>query len=128
MEFGNAQSIVNKHLEKETGLLCVTTVPKKRPDQFVRTIRTGGYRRDTVTDIARLTFECWNTQKTDAERDAQTIRRTLEAMRGDTFDGIKVHRIEEIAGPADSPDPDTGTPRYVFTHELALRGRYRKGQ
>lgn len=128
MDFGNAQLVVNQHVEAETGLICVTQVPRARPDRFVRTIRTGGFRADPITDVARLTFEAWNTSKTGAERDAQAVRRVLEEMRGHLFDGIKVHRIEEISGPADSPDPDTTVPRYVMTHELALRGRYRKGQ
>lgn len=128
MDFGNAQSIVNKHLRDATGLPVGTRVPAARPARFVRTIRTGGVRRDIVTDVARLTFECWNTDKVEAERDSQDVRREVEAMRGRSFDGIKVHGFEEISGPQDSPDPDTGTPRYVLTIELALRGRYRKGQ
>lgn len=128
MDFGNAQSVVNTYLRKATGIHVGTRVPSPRLDRFVRTIRTGGIRRDLVTDVARLTFECWNTDKVDAERDAQIVRREVGEMRGRTFAGIKVHGVEEISGPQDSPDPDTGTPRYVLTIELALRGRYRKGQ
>lgn len=128
MEFGNAQALVNAHLEQETGLPCVTVVPEKRPERFVRTVRTGGFRRDLVTDQARLTFECWNVRKVDAQADVQVIRGALDGLRGRVLDGIKVHRVDEIAGPADSPDPDTRTPRYVMTFEIALRGRYRKGQ
>lgn len=128
MDFANAQALVNAHLEDVTGLLCVTEVPATRPPRFVRTIRTGGFRRDPITDVARLTFECWNTSKVEAERDAQAVRAALEALRGTTLNGIKVHLIDEIAGPQDSPDPSTDVPRYVMTHELHLRGRYRKGQ
>lgn len=128
MDFGNAQGLVNAYIEHVTGIPCFTVVPENRPARFVRTVRTGGFRRDAVTDTARLTFECWNARKADAQADAQKVRAALDGLRGLTLDGIKVHRVDEIAGPADSPDPDSATPRYVMTHEVALRGRYRKGQ
>lgn len=84
--------------------------------------------RDVVTDVARLTVECWNSAgKVEAERDAQTVREALLALPGRLLgDGIKIHLVTEVAGPSDSPDPDTTTPRYVFTHEVHVRGPYRK--
>lgn len=128
VEFGNAQSLINRYIESATGITAVTVVPSSRPPRFVRTVRTGGFRRDIVTDVARLTFECWNAKKVDAERDCQAVRAALDNLRGKTLDGVKVHEVSEIAAPADSPDPDSAVPRYVMTHEIALRGRYRKGQ
>lgn len=128
MGFANAQALINAHLAEVTGLRCVTTIPTTRPERFVRTIRTGGYLANGVTDVARLTLECWAEKKAEAQHDAQQVRAALLALRGTTLSGVKVHRIEEIAAPADSPDPDTSTPRYVLTHEVHLRGTYRKGQ
>lgn len=126
--FANAQALVNAHLSGVTGLRCVTTIPTTRPGRFVRTIRTGGFLANGVTDVARLTFECWAEKKGDAQDDAQQVRAAVLALRGTSLSGVKVHRVEEIAAPADSPDPDSRTPRYVLTHEVHLRGTYRKGQ
>lgn len=128
MGYANAQGLVNAYLAEATGRRCVTTIPADRPDRFVRTIRTGGYTPNGITDVARLTFECWADKKADAHADAQQVRAAILALRGVSLSGVKVHRVEEIAAPADSPDPDSSTPRYVLTHEVYLRGTYRKGQ
>ena len=128
MGFANAQALVNARLAEATGLRCLTTIPTDRPARFVRTIRTGGYLANGVSDVARLTFECWAEKKVDAQNDAQQVRAAVLALRGTSLSGVKVHRVEEIAAPADSPDPDSRTPRYVLTHEVYLRGTYRKGQ
>lgn len=129
MQFANAQSLINSYLKESTDIpRCVTTIPSTRPPRFVRTIRTGGFLRDPVTDVARLTFECWNSEgKIQAERDAQVVREALLQLPGRLLgDGIKVHRVTEVAGPTDSPDPDSNIPRYVLTHEVHVRGPYRK--
>lgn len=128
MGFANAQGLINAHLSAVTGLRCVTQIPASRPERFVRTIRTGGFLANQVTDVARLTVECWAKDKPTAQQDAQQIRGALLALRGTSLSGVKVHRVTEIAAPSDSPDPDTSTPRYVLTHEVHLRGTYRKGQ
>lgn len=135
--FANAQALINAYIRESTGIArVVTTVPKDRPSQFVRTVRTGGFMRDPVTDVARLTFECWNngadespgvSAKVAAERDAQMVREALLALPGRLLgDGIKIHRVTEVAGPSDSPDPDSTIPRYVLTHEVHVRAPYRK--
>lgn len=128
MEFVNAVNAVNGFLRTVLpGVRFVTKVPDEpRPDRFVRAIRTGGFRRDAVTDVARITFECWNTDKVQAERDAQTIRVALDALPGKTVGGAKVHRVNEVAGPSDSPDSQTGHNRYLESFELHFRGTYRK--
>lgn len=128
MGFANVQGLINAHLAAVTGLRCVTQIPTTRPERFVRTIRTGGFLANEVTDVARLTVECWAKDKSTAQQDAQQIRGALLALRGMSLSGVKVHRVAEIAAPSDSPDPDTTTPRYVLTHEVHLRGTYRKGQ
>lgn len=137
MGFANPQALINQRLKSVTGIQSVTVVPKTRPPRFIRTIRTGGYLANGVTDVARITVECWNdgtseppgtSAKVAAERDAQQARAALLALRGVSLQGVKVHRVEEIAAPADSPDPDSTTPRYVFTHEVHMRGTHRKGQ
>lgn len=125
--FANATNLLNAFTEAQTGTLTVTKVPTTRPKRFIRTVRTGGFRRDTITDVARITFECWATSSTAAERDAQTVRDLFSRASGTVLSNsearFKIHRVEEIAGPADSPDPDTDSPRYTLTLEVHLRGR-----
>ena len=125
--FGNAVNLVNAFTEASTGVMCVTKVPRDRPKRFIRTVRTGGFRRDAITDVARITFECWAPSSTEAERDAQTVRDLLYRSPGTVLSNrearFKIHRVEEVAAPADSPDPDTASPRYTLTSEVHLRGR-----
>lgn len=128
--FGNAVNLINAYVEAATGIVCVTKPPIPRPERFIRTVRTGGFRRDAVTDVARLTFECWNKSSTAAERDAQTLRDLIFRSRGVVLHAggqrYKVHGVNEVAGPADNPDLDTKAPRYTLTLEIHLRGRFHK--
>lgn len=125
--FANAVNLLNAYVEREVGIFVGTKVPKDRPKRFIRTVRTGGFRRDAITDVARVTFECWAPSSTEAERDAQTVRDLLYRSPGTVLSNrearFKIHRVEEVAGPADSPDPDTASPRYTLTSEVHLRGR-----
>lgn len=129
--FGNAVNLVNAYVEAVTGIICVTKVPDPRPKRFIRTLRTGGFRRDSITDVARITFECWNTNSTNAERDTQVLRDLFSRSRGSyltTASGAryKIHDVDEVAGPADDSDTTSGTARYTITLEIHLRGRFRK--
>lgn len=128
--FGNAVNMVNAYTEQATGILCVTKVPRLRPARFIRTVRTGGFRRDAVTDVARVTFECWGNSSTEAERDAQTIRDLFFRSKGTVLlsggNRYKIHGVNEVAAPSDSPDIDSGAPRYTLSLEIHLRGRFHK--
>lgn len=128
--FGNAINMVNRYVEDATGILCMTQVPDPRPVRFIRTLRTGGFRRDRITDVARITFECWNDKSTSAERDVQTVRDLFSRSRGDYLvtagTRYKIHDVEEVAGPADYSDIASGSARYTITLEIHLRGRFRK--
>lgn len=125
--FANAVNLLNAYVESQTGIFVGTKVPDDRPKRFIRTVRTGGFRRDAITDVARVTFECWAPSSTEAERDAQTVRDLLYGSAGTVLSNrearFKIHRVEEVAAPADSPDPDTASPRYTLTSEVHLRGR-----
>lgn len=128
--FGNAVNLVNAFTEAATGVTCLTKVPRDRPKRFIRTLRVGGHRRDPITDVARIVFECWNTSSTLAERDAQTVRDLFFRSRGTMLrageNRYKIHGVNEVAGPTDNPDPDTTAPRYTLTLEIHLRGRFHK--
>lgn len=89
---------------------------------FVLLRRLGGVRRDIVTDEVQLGVECWADTEHRAYTTAQLVRALLFALRGRTLGGHPVYRVQEFAGPAALPDPDTSKPRYVFTHLVAVRG------
>ena len=125
--FANAINLLNAFTEAETGIFTGTRVPSERPARFIRTTRTGGFRRDVITDVARITFECWGGTATEAEHDAQTVRDLYFRSRGTVLSNTEarftIHRVEEIAAPADNPDPDSDAARYTLTLEVHLRGR-----
>jgi hypothetical protein len=89
---------------------------------FVLLRRLGGPRRDIVTDQPQLGVECWADTEHRAQTLAQLVRALLFALRGGTLGGHPVYRVQEFAGPAALPDPDTSKPRYVFTHLVDIRG------
>ena len=112
--FANAVNLLNAYVEREVGVHVGTKVPDDRPERFIRTVRTGGYRRDAITDVARITFECGAPSSTEAERDAQTVRDLLYGSAGTVLSQrearFKIHRVEVVAAPAASPAGCTRPP------------------
>lgn len=94
-------------------------VPTTRPATFVRVIRTGGPRRNLVVDDAQITVEAWAATDEAAHDLAQLCRGILLAAPGVA---TAVRDVQELGGPALQPDPDSETPRYVFSHVVSLRG------
>lgn len=99
----------------------VTRVPAARPARFVRLERIGGPRRDLVTDGPRLDVHCWGASEEDAHDLAQLARALLLAMPG--WHGATVYRVEEVGGPNNLPDPESGQARFALAVELHVRGR-----
>lgn len=125
--FPDAVLIVTAWLRSELELdgepvPVVTLVPDPRPDRFVIIYRTGGVRRDLVTDLAQVTVEAWGADEKAAHDLAQHARALVHAMPGEVIDGTTVYRVDELAGPALLPDDRSAQARYVFTAQLALRG------
>lgn len=102
-------------------------IPNPRPDAFVTVSRTGGPRRNLVTDGAFLTVESWGQTHQDAHDLAQAARAWLHSIVGETVNGAPVYRCDEAAGPAKLPDPLSGQPRYSQSFELAIRGEVLTG-
>lgn len=94
-------------------------VPTTRPATFVRVLRTGGPRRNLVVDDAQITVEAWAASDAAAHDLAQLCRGILLAAPGDA---ALVRDVQELGGPALQPDPDSETPRYVFSLVFSLRG------
>lgn len=96
-------------------------VPDPRPAEFVTVQNTGGARRNLVTDGAQLTVEAWAETDTDAHDLAQLARAYLNALVGESLDGVAIYRVDEVSRPVPLPDPSE-QPRYSFTSVVALRG------
>ncbi|MCC3333591.1 hypothetical protein [Nocardia abscessus] len=99
----------------------VAEVPDPRPDRFVRVVRIGGPRTNLITDTPRIVAECWDTSGAGAAELASVTRALIVAAApgylGSAWVGKAIDR-----GVSYSPDPDTGTPRYLITAELVMNG------
>lgn len=95
---------------------CVSKVPHPRPPTFVTVQRTGGVSRTRVSDSAQLTFECWDATDEAAQDLAQHVRQLAhELADGTARAGVVIYRVDEFAGPAYLPDPESYQSRYTFT-------------
>ena len=101
-----------------------TKVPANRPARMVKVTRTGGLRRNLMTDSPQLTFECWAATDADAAGLAGLVRAVVGAASSLPLPlGAQCSRVQEVGGPVSFPDPDTALPRYHFTMSLELRGQ-----
>ncbi len=102
-----------------------TTVPRARPAEFFVVHRTGGPRKNLVTDSAQVTIDSWAETGSKALALAQLIRGIVGALGGQTISGLLIHRVQEFAGPGWLPDPESAQARYTFTASLDVRGSAR---
>ncbi|EYT56029.1 hypothetical protein H490_0103910 [Leucobacter sp. UCD-THU] len=119
IDFANAQDGAAAHLHTETGRPAGDTAPNPRPPEFIEVLVTGGSRPNLVTEAVMLTITCDAPTKDAAYRLANEARSAMTRLR--TLDGHHVYHVEELGGPAWSPDPDTEKPRYEFTVRPHLR-------
>lgn len=102
--------------------------PKVLPDSFVYIQRTGGPRRDLVTDQAQLTIECYASSKGSPDEGAAIvlaafIRALAGALEGALLGGRQVDTVVEFSGPYNDPDPLAPKhARFTATYQLAVRG------
>lgn len=99
-----------------------TAIPNPRPDRFVIVPRLGGQRRNVVVDDATIGVECWAATNGQAHDLAQLVRALIHAAQGTTVGGVQVYRVQEFAGPARLPDPESHQARYVLTVSVSVRG------
>lgn len=97
-------------------------VGTRKPTTFtppVVAVRRAGGLSDAITiDRPRLDVQVWHTDDAKAHDLAQLCRALLFAMPGTGG----VIRVRDFLGPTPIPDPDTQSPRYLFTVELHMRG------
>ena len=117
--FPDAEAVAVAHMP-DLGVSMSTKVPNPRPASFVRVTRTGGSRRDLVTDGAQLTFEAWAATDVEASDLAALARSYVYQLAEDQVGPIRGAR--DVSAPVSFPDPESGSPRYQFTVVVDLRG------
>lgn len=113
--FGNVEAATVGYLAPLVGVPVVRVIPATRPAKFVRVLLTGTSRRSLTLADAHVTIECWASSDADAEALARLVYAQMCAM--DLPDGTHVPDGPDgwLGGPYASPDPTSGTPRYVMT-------------
>lgn len=127
--FRDAAELVTRPLREQLPGLghpgpVTTKVPQPRPAAFTTVRRVGGPRRSLVVDGPILVVEAWGPDTGAAMDRAQAARAVVTALVGQVVDGTQIYRVDELAGPADLPDPSSTQPRVTFTVEVWLRGTH----
>jgi hypothetical protein len=113
---------ITSHLNAALTPPVSSNVPNPRPAEFVTVRRTGGPRASKVSDRPQVTVEAWSTDPESAHDLAQLCRSQVTAMAdGTNRSGVIVYRVDEFAGPADLPDPDSRQSRFTFTLSVHSR-------
>jgi hypothetical protein len=94
-----------------------TVVPDPRPDVFVLVRRVGGLSPRFAVDEPRVDLQDWHRTDVEAHDLMQLLRGLLQQARGVGA----IRSVRENSGPLPVPDDD-GTPRYVCTLDLTLKG------
>lgn len=128
--FPDLEAILVDHIADELDVFGDTasvsvTVPSVRPSRFVTIRRTGGPRRDLVTDTVQVTVEAWAQTGSGALALAQLVRGIINALPGQTISGVAVYRVQEASGPGLLPDPSSNQMRYSYTTAIDARGSAR---
>lgn len=99
------------------------SVPELRPVESIICYRTGGPRRDLVTDRPQMTFECRAGLNSRAAQIALWVRALLNNLDGNgwVLGGHAIYSFEEMAGPYNDFDPVGNTPRYTQTGWVEVR-------
>jgi hypothetical protein len=101
-----------------TGVEIGTRKPADFDGKFVMVRRAGGVSDAITVDHPRVDVQVWHNRDQDAHDLAQLCRALLFAMPGTGG----VIRVRDFLGPTPIPDPETQSPRYLFTVELAMCG------
>lgn len=128
LQYPDAVAVINAYLRAALvaagrAVPVVSRVPNPRPTEFVKVQRTGGPEVMPMVDGAQITVECWAATSGDAMDIARAARRLIKNMEGTVQSGESVHRVVEVGGPQDFPDPASETPRASFTVQVQIRGR-----
>lgn len=120
--FPNAEGLVAGWLRTNLGERVENTVPNPRVGTFLVVRRVGGPRETLVSDAASLAIEAWDETDAAAASLCALARAWVLALPGEILAGTPVYRVDEIAGPANLPDPLSDHHRWTFTAAVHLRG------
>lgn len=95
-------------------------VPLPRPAKFVRCLHTGSDPISPTHRRARVTVECWAETNVLATQLAGAVEDALLAFAS-PWNRVPLGPDAFAGGAHESPDPDTGAPRVVFTINLHQR-------
>jgi hypothetical protein len=87
---------------------------------FVVITRTGGTRRDLVTDMAQMTIDVVSVTNSDALLVLRLIRALLNDLWGKVLAGHAIYSVSELSGPYQNPT-DNDPHRYSQTFLIAIR-------
>lgn len=90
--------------------------------ESVTVIRTGGVRRDLVTDQAQLSIDVRAAKNSRAVEIIQMVRALLNDLWASQIEGFQVYDVNELSGPYSNP---TGTDwcRYSQNFIVAIRSK-----
>lgn len=94
-----------------------TKLPSPRPRVFTK-VRLMGGSADYFSSSPMLTVECW----APTEGEAWDLASLAVALVDSLPERVGIcSGITNVGEPVNQPDPDSNTPRYVFTKVLHLR-------
>jgi hypothetical protein len=103
---------------KRVGAKVPDDVPR---GQFVLVRRLGGNWERPVVDAATIGIEAWGATQAQAHDLCQEARALVHSLQGTVLAGVAVYRVEEFAGPAWLPDPESAEPRFTVTLNVSHR-------
>lgn len=102
-------------------LSVVSQVPKARPASFIRVIPLATARANIALAEVTMTHECWAATQQDADDLAGVVYAVATAADlPESHAWCPRGSRGTVAGPYPSADPDSGSPRTVFSTLLAV--------
>lgn len=121
--FPDAEAVAITYLKsKIAGVSISTKIPDPRPTKLIKVTRVGGTKLRLNADSPMLVFECWGSTSIEASELCRQARAYVNAMAGETINGVWVFKVREVGGPAFFPDPSTTLPRYQFSVAIDTKG------
>lgn len=123
MPFDDPVKIIRDHLQgtpELSGVPAFSRVPAERPPILIRAVLTGSRRRSLIHRDARVTVECWAPTDTEAHQLGAQVEEALSNL-DTSWAFVPGGDGGWVGGPAELPDPDSGTPRVVMTVNLRQR-------
>lgn len=96
-------------------------VPNPRPDRLVALRRNGGTQLSPSMETARVSVRVFAPTDQAATNLTALVRGLFAGCAG-TYGPVQIKRSQEVGGPADVPDDNSGAVLKLFAIELLVRG------